>query len=66
MLIEQFLKACDKSMVLFLKEYDIKPFEQFIDLAEMYMEAPVTYEKKSSFEGHGRKVANLASGDCSG
>ncbi|KAK3862952.1 hypothetical protein Pcinc_031223 [Petrolisthes cinctipes] len=39
MLTEQFISACDKSLVLFVKEHDVKTFEQVVKLADMYMEA---------------------------
>ena len=70
-LTEQFLNACDKNMVLFLKEHDIKTFDQVIKLSEMYMEAHTNYGKKvvvsearkghNSEPGTGNPVSNVAS-----
>ena len=45
-LIEQFLNACDKNMVVFLREHEMKTFDQLVKYAEMYMEAHVNYGKK--------------------
>lgn len=46
MLIEQFMLKCDKSMVLFLKEHEVKTFEQLVKLADLYLEAHTTVGKK--------------------
>nr|XP_027236067.1 uncharacterized protein LOC113827386 [Penaeus vannamei] len=59
-LTEQFLSACDKSMVLFLKEHDFQTFDQMIKYAELYMEAHVNYGRKDR-EGHERSATGRAS-----
>ncbi|XP_047475992.1 uncharacterized protein LOC125029857 [Penaeus chinensis] len=51
MLTEQFLNACDKCMVLFLKEHDFKTFNEMIKYAELYMDAT----------GHASASANSSS-----
>lgn len=67
MLTEQFLNACDKSMVLFLKEHDFKTFNEMIKFAELYMEAHVNYGRKDregherNATGHGSESANSSS-----
>lgn len=67
-LTEQFLNACDKSMVLFLKEHDFQTFDQMIKYAELYMEAHVNYGRKDregnerSATGHESANINSTSG----
>ncbi|XP_063613940.1 uncharacterized protein LOC134787153 [Penaeus indicus] len=63
MLTEQFLNACDKSMVLFLKEHDFKTFNEMIRYAELYMEAHVNYGRKDR-EGHERNATGHASANA--
>lgn len=48
MLIEQFTKVCDKSLVLFLKEHELKTFPQVLKLADLYMEAHGNTAKDST------------------
>ncbi|XP_042886753.1 uncharacterized protein LOC122262710 [Penaeus japonicus] len=45
-LMEQYMNACDKSMVLFLREHDVKNFEDLIRYAELYVEAHGNPSKK--------------------
>ena len=45
-LMEQFLNVCDKNMVVFLREHEMKTFDQLVKCAEMYMEAHVNYGRK--------------------
>ncbi|XP_068240734.1 uncharacterized protein [Palaemon carinicauda] len=66
MLIEQFLNACDKDMVVFLKEHEMKTFDQVVKYAEMYMEAHLNYGKKSlsgGHEKHGASASKVTTGD---
>jgi len=45
-LMEQYMNACDKSMILFLKEHEVKNFEDLIKYAELYVEAHGNPSKK--------------------
>ncbi|XP_042878233.1 uncharacterized protein LOC122257193 [Penaeus japonicus] len=45
-LMEQYMNACDKSMVLFLREHDVKNFEDLIRYAELYVEVHGNPSKK--------------------
>lgn len=50
MLMEQFVNRDEKSMVLFLKEHEVKTFDQMLKLADMYVEAHGLPGKKLSSE----------------
>ncbi|XP_069971510.1 uncharacterized protein [Penaeus vannamei] len=45
-LMEQYMNACEKSMILFLKEHEVKNFEDLIEYAELYVEAHGNPSKK--------------------
>jgi len=45
-LMEQYMNACDKNMILFLKEHEVKNFEDLIKYAELYVEAHGSPSKK--------------------
>ncbi|XP_068240045.1 uncharacterized protein [Palaemon carinicauda] len=65
-LIEEFSNACDKDMVVFLKEHEMKTFDQVVKYAEMYMEAHLNYGKKglsSGHEKHGASASKVTTGD---
>ncbi|XP_068207505.1 uncharacterized protein [Palaemon carinicauda] len=60
-LIEQFLNACDIDMVVFLKEHEMKTFDEVVKYAEMYMEAHLDYGKKGSSVSHEKHGASASS-----
>lgn len=50
MLVEQFTSACDKGLVLFIREHDVTTFGQVIKLADIYMDAHGGQSKEKSCE----------------
>ncbi|XP_064077602.1 uncharacterized protein LOC135195273 [Macrobrachium nipponense] len=68
-LVEQFLNACDRNMVIFLKEHEMKTFDQVVKYAEMYMEAHINYGKKGFSDSHekqGVSESEVMTGDSKG
>lgn len=40
------MSACDKRLVLFLKEHDLKTLSQVVKMADMYIEAYGSQDKR--------------------